>query len=411
MNWIDIIRTLIEWATVLNNLHNELSALIAKMMTFMVVPSFLVLKTDTVAHNLGAVVGFTQAVMVLIMVIIAIVTMWPSSRTGRQIGQVFTSIWGMAFFIVGFYPAINLVQLGLSILRDFILYLMDVEQDKLAATINNIATTPLDPAIRVTQLLLMIVLGFLLLALQVFLAGALIALVFLFPLALVLRPLGGFWDTMFHVLLSGIPTILLSPFFMTVCVLSPIVVGKYVPLGDTAIAQLLVVFVAYLAAIFVPVVLWQLAYRKSVDVHGKIESTIRNKVDIGSMPKPSWDDAQHAGRSAAESPIKALVGSVAAGTIAATAASGGDGQDIRNSFKHIVADGVAAGATVSGHPWVGAAIQGVDSLSRATESRQRAAKAEARAAEEAAQAAETPPLPQMFTTGHETPAHMSSRKE
>ncbi len=400
---IEFIRRLVGFAKVLDNANHELLALVAKMTSFMLVPSLAVFEKDAVAYSLGSVTGLAQGMFALVAILIGLRMMGsPMRNHGRQVGQLFGSIWHMVLFVVGYYPLLTLVRMLLQRSRDAVVELMGVDPSALEKAITSMTSTPIDPFVNVLQGLVIIVLGFILLVFQLILAIGLFALVFLFPIAVVLRPLGGFFDKAFHALLSGMLVILLSPILITACLLSPIAVARGLPFGNTSWMQLAVTLAAFVVAIILPSWLWKVSYKKSVDVFGKVESTMGSgKVDIGNMPPVRTEDAKRQGAQASESALKAFATTVATG--AAVAGASGKGQDVRRSMANIFADGISSAATTMGQPVFGALVQGANSVSR---SRQEKHRREV----DAARVTHTPPMQQTFVSGHRVPGNFGSSK-
>ena len=371
----DFLRWLFSVATVLKDTHSWIMAANANLIANTMVPYLNFFKSDFAAQQLGAVVGLVQLVMIPVTIIVGLVMMaLPSHRVGIRIGQIFSNIWILSLFIIAFYPLVDLVLLLTGILKDFVLFIAGVEPSELVKTLQGFGSIPgIDPVIQGLQLGVMILLGGVLWLEVVIMATMLFFAIILFPLMLVLRVLGGFWDRLFHGLFTSLIILPLAPAIMSFCLLLPLMAKKVLPLGDHPLVQLLLIIGSYGLAIAVPSILWGYTYAGSTKVFGRVESSVAGVVDVNNTVRVSIDDVDRHTKDAEDSPAKAFVTNLAAGAATAAAGSGGEGAAFMGSLKHVAVDAAAIALTVGGHPIAAGALQAVDSMSKNKEQKARQA--------------------------------------
>ena len=365
----DFLKWLFSVATVLKDTHSWIMAQTANLIADTMVPYLNFFKTDFAAQQLGAVVGLVQLVMIPVTIIVALVMMvLPSYGVSRRIGQLFSNIWILSLFVIAFYPLIDLALLLAGMLKEFVLFIANTDPSALVKTLQGFGSVPgIDPLIQAFQLGVMIILGCVLWLEVVIMSTMLFFAVLVFPLVLVLRVLGGFMDRLFHGLLTSLIVLPLAPSIMSFCLLLPLIAKKVVPLGDQPLVQLMLIIGGYLLAIAVPSVLWTYTYAGSTKVFGRIESGVSGVVDVNNTVRVSIDDVDRHTKDAEDSPAKAFITNIAAGTATAAAGSGGEGAQFLSTFKHVAVDAAAIALTMGGHPVAAGVLQAADSKSKQRE--------------------------------------------
>lgn len=373
----DLLRQLFEaFANMLNTTYIALYVGLVDSLTKTLVPSVTMLQTDWLRSWIGGSVGLARALVILVTLVAGIRMMvGPFKPHGRTVANLISSMGGLILFIVLFYP-LNDLALSLSATaKDGILEL--VTQGK-TDTLSQMFQTVV-PQDDIFAKILSI--GFLsLFGLMAYLGGiainiAIILVAVFYPLAVVMKAAGSFFENMFHFFNALLIAAIASPPLMVLFVSLPLIVKQF-PFGGLGIVQVLTTMLGCFLAGLTPVILAVLAYRKSNEVFGTLQASIAGAVDVASMPSVSVEDWKN--QSSGSGALSAFASSIFLGGATVVANSGTD--DLGSKMKHVVADAAAAAATASGHAEIGIVIQGLDSASRAREEK-KAAEAEAAAAE------------------------------
>lgn len=352
----------------LDEAYNNLYSAIASLLSSSMIPSIVLFNTDWFRTTLGSAVGLGQALLTLVAILIGLKMILQPFRPvgGRPIGKMFTSIWTMAVFVMAFYPIVTLSLSFATWMRDIVAsIMMGVEPSQVSTAVDQIVGTFTlgENVLKLIVMSALVVLGMIVFAVAMAIQGVTILVLFLYPIMIMLRPLGGLFDRLFHAANAVFVVALLGPAAMTAGILLPRLLQNWL-LGSNHIAQAITALTASALAIWLPFAIGGIAYQRSTTLIGPLESRAYGAVNIDRLPPM---DAHGRGGSGA---LKAFGVHLATGALGlATQSDSKD--DFFKNLKHVAADAVGTGLTMAGHPLAGAAVSTVDTISRNREGKKK----------------------------------------
>lgn len=368
---LDIWRIILQLSTLLQDLQTQVTELIVSILLFSMTPMFLLLSSDPVLIQVGATLGLARLLLITVTIVVGfIMLITPFRNHGERAGRVLSSMVSLVAFTLLYFPLIDLGIFISTAVRSLVLSLVDVEPDNLQSALSSSPLGATSPLGHLVVVALLVLFGTVLLIPLLAMSVVFILIVMVFPLVLVLRPLGGFFNSLFHVMTSGILVILLSPALMALGMTLPLFVGKYFPFGHQPVAQIIALILGFCGAIAAPILIWKRAYRESVSIFGKAESVVTGKVSVEGKSRVDVEQIKRDDR-ITNSPTKAVVTSMVTGAGTMAALSKDDPAAFRQGMKHVAMDAAAAGMKAGGHPVMAAGIQAYDSRQKVKEQQQR----------------------------------------
>ena len=346
-------------ANALRDWYATMLVWLVDLITTVSVPTPEMLVNDFFSFALGGTYGLARTLVALIAVVIAvIIVLSPTARHGVKMQRVLTS--ALMVILLGwlFYPAYSLlyglskagvdaskalVTTGDESVFDAVMRLFDAVN--IADAINTIIATGISGVF------------------GIFLAGTAVGLflttIFVmigYPIAIAIRPLGAFGNTVFNLCNAAILTTLLSPMIMAFLFMAPLYAQKYMS-GVAVVAAPFFAILGSLGALLTPYVIFFLAFKKSSEVFGRIDDA-SGRFDIGKMPSVSVEDVKNDVSVTNNMNTSAII----ADTLGDSLLYGNGGGDM---FDDIVKKGVDIGATAAaaaGHPYISVALKGAGGL-------------------------------------------------
>ncbi|MBW4078798.1 MAG: hypothetical protein HIU84_09920 [Acidobacteria bacterium] len=374
----------------------QLLTWLATLLTTSIVPTFALFKLEWFSTQLGAVVGVAQSGLILVCVIVGLFMIGKPFATHTQVtGRLFSSIGMLVLFVVGFYPAID-VALALSVgLRDFlIMSIAGIQRPELNKVMDTyMLFIPGVPGGYLIALLVLTVLAGILWVVTIGILLMTFVVILVYPVTLVLRPLGKGFDKLFHAANAAIIVALVSPPFMATAVMLPVLASKIPFIGNYG-GQLIAAILGLGLAIAAPFILGRMVYKKSIGTFGKVEARISGTVDA------RWPQHTPGGNGSENKPSSMLAfGSAAAVGAAGAAITSKSPDQLVAKIRHVAANAAAVGLGAAGHPGLAGVIKTVDETQKSKESREATANTTVAALQKAQPQPASPPPPTTAAPG------------
>ena len=341
-------------ASALRDWYATMLVWLVDLITNVSTPTPEMLVSDFFSLALGGTYGLARTLVALIAVIIAfVIILSPTARHGVKIQRVFTTVIMVVILGWVFYPIYTLLY-GLS--------RAGVEAAK--ALVMTDGESVFDAVMRLFSVVNVVdafntilstgisgVIGIFLAITAVGLFVTTIIVMIFYPLAIAIRPLGKFGNTIFNLFNAAILTTLLSPSIMAFLFMAPLYAQKYMS-GVAVVTAPFFAFVGSAGALLAPYVIFFLAFRKSSEVFGRLDDA-SGRLDINSMPPVSVDEIKNDVSVTNNMNTSAII----ADTLSDSLLYGNGGG---NLFDDIVKKGVDLGATATtaaGHPYIGVALK------------------------------------------------------
>ncbi len=369
----------------LDEAYNSIYSAIAALLSSSMIPSIVVFRTDWFRTTFGSTIGLGQALLTLVTILVGLRMILQPLKgiQGRPIGKILTSIWTMALLVVAFYPIVTFSLSLATWLRDIIVSIMTgVEPTQVAGALDKTVTTfnLTENVMKLVVMVLLVLLGLIVYGVAMAIQGVTILVMLIYPVMVMLRPLGGMFDRLFHAANAVLAVALLGPSAMTAGMLLPRLLQRWL-LGENSIAQAITAITASMLAIWLPFAIGSLVYERSSSLIGSVETRAYGAVSMDRLPP--MDDQGHGGSGA----FKAFGLHLATGATT-VAASSGSKADFFQDIKHVMADAAGTGLTMAGHPIAGSLVSAADTVMRNREERKREA-----AQEETQVTSQIPPAP------------------
>ena len=177
----------------------------------------------------------------------------------------------------------------------------------------------------------------------------------IYPLLIVLRPLGNLAIVAFNAANSYLLVAILSPILMVWAIALPLVARNTIPGADAIGLTAIITVVCSGGALFAPVLLLVLFFRLSSQVFGRID--VQGNVAITSLPPLSYDEALRDIQDKRIAPVKDAISGYAGSAIGSMFEEGGMKSLINSIPDTLVHAGAVAASTQLG-PMAGVVIEG-----------------------------------------------------
>jgi len=344
----DLAKALREWYAVLLQSIVDLVSTVS-------IPTPEMLVNDFFSLALGGTYGLARLLVALVAVVVAfIIIITPTVRHGVKIQRALTSLLMVILMGWLFYP---LYSLGYNLSRGAVegaKALVKTEGDE----------TPYDTVIRQFDVVNLAdsistivatgisgVFGIFLIGTAVGLYVTTIMVLIFYPLAIAVRPLGAFGNTVFNLFNAAILTTLISPPIMVFTFMAPLLTQKYMPIA-ALLASPFFAIIGSLAALITPYVVFFLAFKKSSEVFGRLDDA-SGRFDVGEMPPVTVDQVKEDVKVTNNMSTTAMVADVMTDSLL----YGGSKGDLFDDMLKKGVDLAATATTAAGHPYIGVGLK------------------------------------------------------
>lgn len=345
---------LADMANALRGWYASMLVWLVDLVTTIAVPSPLTLVNEFFSFALGGTYGLARVLVVFIAVMVALVIILsPTARHGVKIQRLLTSIFMVILLGWVFFPLYgllyNLSKAGVGAAKALLTTEGETIYDavmRLFGTLNIVDAINTIIATGISG-----VFGVFLAGTAVWLFVTSIVVMIGYPLAIAIRPLGKFGNTVFNLFNAAILTTLLSPTIMAFLFMAPLFIQKYIP-GMAIVATPFFALVGSLGALLTPYVIFFMSFRKSSEVFGRLDDA-SGQLDIGHMPPVSVEEIQNDVSVTNNMNASAIIADAVGDSLLYNDGSKG-------LFDDIIKKGVdigATAATAAGHPYVGFAAK------------------------------------------------------
>jgi hypothetical protein len=181
-----------------------------------------------------------------------------------------------------------------------------------------------------------------------------LVILILYPLLIVLRPLGSVAIAAFNAANSFLVVGILSPIIMVWAIALPLVARNLIPGADATGLTSLITLVCSAGALIAPFILLYIFFRLSSQVFGSVN--VEGNTAITSMPPLSWDEVQQDMQDTRSSPFKDAFGDTAR---SAFSEGGGGVSSLLSAIPDTLVNAGVVAATAEFGPMAGAAIKTV----------------------------------------------------
>lgn len=343
-----------DMAAALRDWYATMLVWLVDLITTVSVPPPEVLVNDFFSLALGGTYGLARVLVALVAVAVAFVIMLsPTARHGVKMQRVIVSVVMTILLGFAFYPVYGLLynvsKAGVAGVKALVMTDGETIYDavmrlfgslNIVDAINTIIATGISGVF------------------GIFLAGTAVALFVTtivvmigYPLAIAIRPLGGFGNTAFNLFNAAILTTLLSPTIMAFLFMAPLFIQKFIP-GVAVVASPFFALVGSLGALLTPYVIFFMAFNKSSEVFGRLDDA-SGQFDIGKMPPVSVDEMKNdIDQTNHMNTTTTLIADAMGDSLLY-----GNGSDF---FDDVLKKGVdigATAATAAGHPYIGVGLK------------------------------------------------------
>jgi hypothetical protein len=325
-------------------------------------PSVDQLRNPYFLVGLGGTLGLATRLITLVAVIVGLmVVLTPTKNHGKKLSKLLSSFLVLGLFAALFYPVYSMMyNLSKESVQALINLALGTTDGSAADVSKQFGTSvlPHDPAGKAITAILGIILDGGVWVEQWALVVWLYALLLFYPLVVVVRSLGRAAEMLFHAFNAGLVAITLAPPCMAVGYLLPELVRKYVPgLGTQGITAFASTVLGGLFALFVPLALVYLTFKKSSEVFGKMDANVAGKLDINSMPTVTTQEMQESVDGTHSSAMSSFVKTMGLGALTADL---GNSDDVWGDLKSLAVEAATVAAASTGHVEVAAALELID---------------------------------------------------
>lgn len=342
----DLIGFLTDFGKNLTQWYNDVLVATVQYMLAVAAPSIDEITTGFFSVLLGGTLGLANLVILAVVVLVSILVLITIKKDHKvKISRTITSMVGLVLFAYLFYRAYaflyNLQQLLIQFTMNFLTGSKDATEVSIADAIAG-----LDPLGVVVSTFFGWLFGWLAYAEAFGLHVMFVTVLIFYPLILALRPLGGFFNVIFHVANASLLVVLIAPPFMAAFLLLPLWIGGGALMGGIA------AFAGGLAALATPIVFFILALTFSSKVFGNIDAKVGGTVDISSMPAFNMRDVNDSIHATHMAPLQSS---------SAPPVSSAPPGSLMGDIKGVAVTSSAIALTAAGHPHVATVVKATDS--------------------------------------------------
>lgn len=351
LNPLDWFTAIADWLTDgLNNVRLETTKIIVKV----ALPPIQELQAGMFGIGFGGTYGLANALVTFMVTLsMFIMVIKPRGdhaiRINRTVSSTFlVAIFGMLFF--------RLYSIAYDAAQALMIGLVNVATGKQTTGIEEAlkliinTAMPDNSAVRLFVAFFAFVISLLVFIIAFLNVAAiyLLGIFYIFPLAL--RPLHEKINDLFHIFNSGLITSLVTPILIVAGLLLP----KWVDLKmSNSILTGLSALLGVVAAFVLPVLLALYMYKVSNKVFGAVDTRMAGNVGINQMPRVEAE-IRESQKQSALGPFMTTFG------VGAATAKLSQSDNLSGDLGKLFIEAAAAGATVSGHPLIGAGLSAMD---------------------------------------------------
>jgi hypothetical protein len=345
----DLIDFIVNFGKNLTQWYNDVLVATVQYMLAVVAPSIDEISTGFFSLVLGGTLGLANTLILAIVVVVAFIVLLTIKRDHKvKVSRTITSMIGLVLFAYLFYRGYAFLYNLQQILVQFTINFVTGSRNSATIDITN-AIAGLDPLGVVVSTLFGWLFGWLAYAEAFGLRVMFLIVLLFYPVMLALRPLGGFFNVIFHAANAALLVVLLAPPFMAAFLLLPLWISN-VSAGAGLMGGI-AAFVGGLLAIATPIFFFILAMTLSNKVFGNIDAKVAGSVDIGSMPSFSMKDVNDSVHSSHMTPLQ---------TPAGPPVSAPPPGSLMGDIKGVAVNAAAVALTSAGHPHVAAIVKAGD---------------------------------------------------
>lgn len=268
-------------------------------------PSQEEINSDFFKLNFGGTIGLANWLVsgVALLVLLAFL-ITPRRDHGIKISRFITSLVGLVVYAVLFYRFYSYVDNASKGLMQFALNFITNSKNGTVDQINSMLGlgTPSAVGSVVVLGIFSVIFCWFAAAIAFCLKMVVVLILILYPVLIVLRPIGNVAVLAFNAANSFLVVAVLSPIIMVWAITLPIVARNIIPGADAIGLTTIITLVCSAGALLTPLVLLVIFFRLSSQVFGHIDTQGNTVVD--SLPPLTWDEAQRDMQDNRLSPIK-----------------------------------------------------------------------------------------------------------
>lgn len=340
-------------------------------------PSNEDIETDFFKLNFGGAVGlalYLVSAMAILVLFVFILT--PRRDHSMKVSRYFSSVIGLllyAFLFFRVYVYVDSTKMGFM---QFALNFITSTTDGTADDINNLlaVSSPAGVGSVILTGVFSTIFALFATAMAFTIKMMVIVILIIYPILIVLRPLGFLAVTAFNAANSFLVVAVLTPVVMVWAIALPLVIRNIIPgAGATALVPI-VTLVCSGGALLAPVFLLIIFFKLSSKIFGHID--VQGNVAITSLPTLSYDEAMRDMKDNRTTPVKdAAIG--AAGMAVGAMFNEGGIKSLVSSIPDTVVTAAAVAASAQFGPMTGVVINGVYGKVKSSMKASREAQAEA----------------------------------
>lgn len=348
-----------DWFTnlgqVVSQWYQDTVIVILKLLLASTVPDPRSISSNFFSLALGGTFGFAVKIFVLVAVVVTVmILLTPQRPHGAKIGAVLLSAFSILIFDYAFFPLYSLLFNLSQGLTKGVINVAVGSSDGTVSQVNALFSSAVPGSTGAVFFSsgLAFIFSFFTLIETVALEVALLSVLLLYPILIAIRPLGSIPRVLFNGANSAIVVVFISPPLMAIGFALPLLVRNIIPGGSLPGVTPVLTIVGGLGAMIVPAWLGYFFFKKSSQIFGTIDSTMRGGIDVKSLPPVSLDEAHRNIDAVRVSPFIATATDVI-----------GDGiqhGDLFSDMKGTIINTVATATAAAGHPYVGMVIKGGD---------------------------------------------------
>ena len=342
----DFIGFLMDFGNNLSKWYNDVLITTVQYMLAVAAPSIDEITSGFFSVLLGGTLGLANLVILAVVVLVSTLVLLTIKKDHKlKISRTISSMVGLVLFAYLFYRVYALLYNLQQLLIQFTMNFLTGSKNATEVNITD-AITGLDPLGVVVSAFFGWLFGWLAFAEAFGLHVMFILVLIFYPLVIALRPLGGFFNVIFHTSNAALLVVLIAPPFMAAFLLLPLWIGGGVLMSGIA------AFVGGLLALATPIVFFILAMTFSSKVFGNIDAKVGGSVDISSMPAFNMRDVNDSIHATHMAPLQTPV---------APPVSSAPPGSLMGDIKGVAVTSSAIALTAAGHPHVATVVKAADS--------------------------------------------------
>ena len=338
-------------------------------------PSQKDIQSDFFKLNFGGVMGLAIYLITAIAVILLAVFLLNARKNHSvRFSRFISSIIGLILYALLFYRVYSYIDNGSKGLMQVALNFITHSKNGTVDEINNLlgVQTPSGIGSVVVLGVFSVIFCWFACAVAFMVKLAVLVVLIIYPVLIVLRPLGSFALFAFNAANSFLVVAVLSPIIMVWAIALPVAARNLIPGADATGLTSLITLVCSAGALVAPLILLYIFFRLSTQVFGRID--VEGNTSISSLPPLSLEEAQHDMQDTRMSPFKDAFKESA---LSSFQPGGGGVSNLLSTIPDTLMTAGAVAATAHFGPLGGAIVEGVHSKIKASKAAKQEAALEA----------------------------------